>query len=489
MMKKDPSKINKTILLMGETGTGKSTLINMMVNCIVGVEWEDKYRFEMVAQTRSQTESQTTAITVYEIFGEESDRIPFSLTIIDTPGFGDTRGIEQDELITKYLQELFTSPKGVDVIDAVCFVVKANQSRLTPTQQYIFDSVLSIFGKDIENNIVTLVTHADGGDPLVLEAFEKAKVPSLKDDSNKPVYFKFDNMISHQDDEEDDEDEEDEEDEKDEKDAEDKKIYSLSWEMSMKNLNMFFDALNEMEAKSLVLTQQVLEERKHLEINCFLIRKSLNETFQQIEELKKLETILKQHENDIEANKNFSILLVESGREKRAVDKKATNCIVCKGTCHHPCTESFGCKVFQNNKCTVCPKECSKADHCRENFIYVFKTEEHETTYKDLVINHFKMQVESMSAHLIFKLIYAKILALLTSGLRMILEMHETVQKLDRIALRPNPTSRLAYLDLQIEQAKKVNDIEKVKTLEEMREKEQKMTMTSINEEDSEEES
>ncbi|XP_038822142.1 translocase of chloroplast 34 homolog, chloroplastic-like [Salvelinus namaycush] len=219
--KKDPSKMNRTILMMGETGSGKSTLINVMVNYILGVEWEDKYRFEIIAdESKSQTSSQTTALTVYEIFGHESDHIPFSLTIIDTPGFGDTSGIEQDKLITKHLQELFQSPKGVHHIDAVCFVVKAAQVRLTPTQRYIFDSVLSIFGKDIENNIVALSTFADSGEPLVLQALVTAEVPCVRNEIGTPVYFKFNNVFAglQMDEDEEHNEEEDEDEEEEEND-------------------------------------------------------------------------------------------------------------------------------------------------------------------------------------------------------------------------------------------------------------------------------
>ncbi|XP_029514774.1 uncharacterized protein LOC115128781 [Oncorhynchus nerka] len=152
-------KANKTVLLMGATGVGKSTLINYIANYILGVNFEDNKRFQLIPdEKKSQTASQSTAITVYEIFGHEGDRVTFSVTIIDTPGFGDTNGIEQDQLITKNLQELFESKNGVHQIDAVCFVVREDEVRLTLTQRYIFESILSIFGKDIEKNILALIT-------------------------------------------------------------------------------------------------------------------------------------------------------------------------------------------------------------------------------------------------------------------------------------------------------------------------------------------
>lgn len=103
----------------------------------------------------------------------------FTLNIIDTPGFGDTRGIERDQGIINQIRQLFSSKgdKGVLFIDAVCFIVKAPDARLTVSQRYIFSSIMSLFGKDIESNICTLITFADGAEPPVLASLKEANLP------------------------------------------------------------------------------------------------------------------------------------------------------------------------------------------------------------------------------------------------------------------------------------------------------------------------
>ena len=106
-------------------------------------------------------------------------QIDFNLNIIDTPGFGDTRGILRDKKLVDQIREFFTCPgdTGVDEINAVCFVTQAPLCRLTPTVRYIFDSILSLFGKDFEKNIYVLITFADGKEPPVINALKAANVP------------------------------------------------------------------------------------------------------------------------------------------------------------------------------------------------------------------------------------------------------------------------------------------------------------------------
>ena len=89
----------KVLMLVGATGAGKTTLINGIANYIMGVEWEDDFRFKMITEKQSsdQTKSQTKVITAYTFYMEQGFPFPYSLTIVDTPGFGDVEGLERDK--------------------------------------------------------------------------------------------------------------------------------------------------------------------------------------------------------------------------------------------------------------------------------------------------------------------------------------------------------------------------------------------------------
>nr|XP_003229244.1 PREDICTED: neoverrucotoxin subunit beta-like [Anolis carolinensis] len=249
---KNPSVPNKVIMVMGATGSGKTTLINGMVNYILGVQWEDEFRFKFVQEEtpKTQTESETSDLMAYVVNYQEGFKVPYSLTIIETPGFGDTRGIKHDKLITEKIRNFFSTPGGIDNVVSVCIVVQASSGHLTPTQRYIFDSVLSIFGRDIKDNIQVLVTFADGQTPPVLEAIKQAGVTCAKEASGTPAHFKFNNSALFASNEV----------HRDGSGNFDK----MFWEMGKKSMKTFFDSLNCMKTRSITLTKAVPREQKEV---------------------------------------------------------------------------------------------------------------------------------------------------------------------------------------------------------------------------------
>ena len=148
----------KIILFIGKTGDGKSTAINAFFNILKGIKLEDKYRFILIQEpkkAKGQAESQTDGVHLYYIKDYNNQPI----IIIDSQGFGDTRGKEYDEMVKKAFEYSFENL--IDHINAICFIAKSSDARLDCTTKYIFSSVTSLFSQDINENLIILATHAD----------------------------------------------------------------------------------------------------------------------------------------------------------------------------------------------------------------------------------------------------------------------------------------------------------------------------------------
>lgn len=80
------------LLIVGETGSGKTTLINAMTTYLMGINFEDKIRIKLIKNesTKYETQSQTKYVTIYYL---KSRKIARPIIFIDTPGFGDTYDI------------------------------------------------------------------------------------------------------------------------------------------------------------------------------------------------------------------------------------------------------------------------------------------------------------------------------------------------------------------------------------------------------------
>ncbi|CAK6983827.1 uncharacterized protein LOC128379942, partial [Scomber scombrus] len=473
---KNLNKENRTILLVGETGTGKSTLINALVNYTMGVKFEDNIWFEIVEEEkRSQSESQTSDVIVYEIFGYEDKTLPYSLTIIDTPGFGDTRGIEHDVIVSQRLFDLFRSVDGVHELSAVGLVLKASERRLSDRLKYIFDSVTSLFGKDIEKNIVPLITNSNGLTPKnALKALEAAKIKCAKDEENETVHFLFDNCQNK------------------ERTKKTKLALENAWRTTEAGMEEFTDFLKESKPQKLKTTVEVLNSRIRLTA-CI---QNLQERIQLIElkqrETQQTEEALKKHEEEMK-NEKFTVEVDEVYKEKEPVNggmwggfkfwgmwdvppllyKAAVTCNVCLENCHYPgCTMTWSpilCEVMEGGSCTSCTNKCPALDHVKEEWIYVTKTRKVQKTLQDMKKKYEENKSEKEKKKSLMENVDTVMEELTAEKIKLLDESYQHVVNLEQIALNDNSASTHVHLDFLIEKMKERRDTEKVKKLEEMK--------------------
>uniref|UniRef100_A0A8C4XCF5 AIG1-type G domain-containing protein n=1 Tax=Erpetoichthys calabaricus TaxID=27687 RepID=A0A8C4XCF5_ERPCA len=451
------NKGNRTIMMIGATGAGKTTLINGMINYILGVEWTDNFRFVLIDEQtqKSQAESQTSAVTAYEINHMEGFGVPYSLTIVDTPGFGDTRGIKHDQRITGLIRDFFSQPGGIDHIDAICFVTQASLARLTHTQRYVFDSILSIFGKDIADNIVMLVTFADGQSPPVLEAIKASQIPCSVNGNGEPTYFKFNNSALFVD------NSRPKGANKNEFESDD--FDHMFWKMGSYSLGQFFKSLPSFSPKSLVLTQEVLKERQELEVAIEGLQPQINAGLTKIDEIKKIKYALEQHKAEMEANKDFEyeIDVTNPVQELNTSGMYLTNCQNCNFTCHDSCIyandkDKDKCSAMdKKGYCKVCPGNCVWNVHFNQKYKWTYVTTKEKRTYNELKQRFEEAHGEVMTTKNIFEQLEIEFSVVQEIVFELIQKSHHCLEKLKVIALRPNPLSAPDYIDLMIESEKR----------------------------------
>ncbi|KAK9971318.1 hypothetical protein ABG768_024692 [Culter alburnus] len=449
---------------MGETGTGKTTIINTMVNYLLGVKFEEELWYEITEEEKAsdQSESQTSEITMYEVCPVEN---PVSLTIIDTPGYGDTRGLEKDLEVSANLFTLSQSSDGVREVDAVCFVTQASKNRLSDRQHYIISSVLSLFGKDIVNNIVFLITHSDGLPPKnVLAAINKAKIPCRRDHNNQPVYFLFNNRQA------------------DARHTERRYIRAQrdAWEDNMEETKHFLQHLDEKNRRILGLTSDVLIEHIQFEASICNLQLRVQE-----KELKKAEKLqiqqaMMQNKDKIEECKNFSIEVKKMVKTKVPIEsaswksRNATICTICEENCHEfDCwwgSDPSKCEVMKDGYCTVCTGKCHHSKHVKENKKYVMSTSNVVMVFDDFRKEYKIAPEESKRFSVIMDHLDKDLKEIEHQIFILLSDAYKNIKHLSQIALKPDSAFTLQHLDFFIPRVREAAE-NWVRELEEMRRK------------------
>lgn len=381
------------VLFCGKSGDGKSTAINAFFNIVKGIKLEDNFRFILISEEirgGGQHASQTKGVHIYYLKDYENKPI----IILDSQGYGDTGGINEDHKITEAFTYVFT--EKIQHINAACFISKATTNRLDTLTKYIFSSVTGLFAEDISENFIILATFANSetikkGPAFITSINKDNDFLNIQKRMDKDHYwFAFDSKTLF----------EDEINERLTKYSYDqffklyeekiKRLFPKETKKSgevLKTRNELKIQVNRLKIqfKELLVTQDNLKNKENIIIQQNNQIKDLEHKIRSIEE-KKNQLKPEQYEKELrklnnELDKNLNDLShkkrIEKKKELKAdSNNQYTRCDECKENCHNPCDCWFSfttrCKIYPciSNACEKCGH--NKKVHRQEYYHYVY---------------------------------------------------------------------------------------------------------------------
>ena len=197
-----------TILLVGGTGVGKSSVVGFIANVLLG-RVINHYDFDILDHANEQIgsgdRSQTKGARLYEFTSTNGIVVSYSalklvgrcnlepllkVRILDTPGFAETRNVQQDEFDKKGITNQIRGQ--IDSVTAVLVLANGTVPRITVGVAHALSTLSEIFPSTLANNVAFMFTNFST--PLSWN-FCQASVPSVLKDARQ---FKIDNPFALQ---------------------------------------------------------------------------------------------------------------------------------------------------------------------------------------------------------------------------------------------------------------------------------------------------
>ena len=315
---------HRTVLLIGACNSGKTSLINSMINWIFGVDVDDPFRFQLI----DPHEEDDQKVTVYEINFAKGFRVDYSLTIINTPNYVE-EDAEKNKKITEIIGKFFDDDvAGIQQVDAVGFVLDSSECELEPVNLHIYCSLISIFGNGIEENVKFLCNYDSGEDPPLLSAISN---------------------------------------------------HGRSLRHKLENLKTFLSSIALTSTKSTVsVSKQILDETKRLEATALRLRYRMKMEMAKFEEIRKKNKIFKR--NSSHEHLKFEVNATAAKKRILPLGNYVINCNNCEFTCR-PVSDTFNVPLADESRvCRVCPGKCSWKHHVDQSFKWEYVQEKQVTT-------------------------------------------------------------------------------------------------------------
>ncbi|KAL9656979.1 hypothetical protein ABK040_007067 [Willaertia magna] len=183
------------ILLSGETGSGKTTLINMLCNFFLGGSIENlkvciptKFHKANVGHYSSDelnvgdnTSSKTNSCIIYSF-----EYAGYTFRFIDSPGLSDTRGTDQDD---KNLSIIMEAAEKAEGLNAIIIVINGANSRMTVNLLNTLQRMKGSIPDVLLNNLCVVFSNC-------YPSTRNFDISSFENNFQKPKkYFHFQNSV------------------------------------------------------------------------------------------------------------------------------------------------------------------------------------------------------------------------------------------------------------------------------------------------------
>ena len=449
------------MLIFGETGSGKSTLINTLTNhlrsgslselkvsiptmYLRSTEEFSHSEFDLSTNSKSQTKE-----PIEYVFNKDGEQI----CILDTPGLCDTEGLEKDD---ENLDKIIKSAIAIEKLSGIILVMNGTNSRVNNNIKHVLNKFNGFFPDSIMKNIIVVFTCCRE-ETCNFKSLDKLDIKPRKIIYMNNSAFSVDprkyNLNLDQ-------------------------ILQLEWAKSMEQSKNIIDEMKKLSATSTFEFSQMLKIRNS-------IKSKLHDSKMKIMELQKIQDEYTHAKNlaDIhgatsEQFKNYTVQKIVPKEVFFETNYHSTICGKCSKVCHSQCgldeipgkthggIENCACFCYSDNKCSVCGCDPSTHYHERKDSkLQMVTLDEELTDIKNKYLAEMQQKDEAtkkMSDHdLVIKGIESSIEQLKK-------DITKDVKELKKICKKYNLVNELTDTILQMEQEKLLlKTIESQKTAQE----------------------